>query len=99
MFPKCLAEFAALSEADGVAAVKSFRGEQTTMEPIIDFLAEEELKAAEKIVMGIFEVKQARHCRPVISRKDARKARKAGKHVRVAELVKDLRAKAAGAGR
>jgi hypothetical protein len=68
------------------------------METVIDFLAEAELKAAEQFVMQIFEVKQARQCRPVIS-KDARKARKADKHVRVAELVKDLRAKAAGAGR
>ena len=59
------------------------------MEPVIDFLAEEELKAAEQRVMQIFDVKQARQCHPVIS-KDARQARKKSKHVRVAELVKNL---------
>ena len=69
------------------------------MEPVIDFLAEEELKAAEQIVMQIFDVKPARQCRSVIGHKDAMEARKEGKHVRVAELVKNIRAKAAGAGR
>ena len=69
------------------------------MQPVIDFLAEEELKAAEQFVAEIFEVKQPRQCRSVMDRKDARKERKVDKHVRVAELVKDLRAKAAGAGR
>jgi hypothetical protein len=68
------------------------------MEPVIDFLAEAELKEAEQRVMQIFDVKQARPCHPVIS-KDARKARKAGKHERIAKLVVSLQAKAAGAGR
>jgi hypothetical protein len=68
------------------------------MKPVIDFLAEVELKAAEQFVMQKFDVKQVRQCRPVIS-KDAKNARKADKHVRVAGLVKDLRAKAAGAVR
>jgi hypothetical protein len=66
------------------------------MEPVIDFLAELELKAAEQFVMQIFDVKPARQCRSVSDRKDATKARKTGKHVRIAKLVKDLRA---GAGR
>jgi len=34
------------------------------MEPVIDFLAEEELKAAEQRVMQIFDVKQVRRNRP-----------------------------------
>src|SRR5258708_1830816 len=71
---------------------------ETTMGPVIDFLAEEELKVAEQFVMQVFEVKQARQCRSVMGGKDARKAHKEGKHERIAELIKDLRAKAAGAG-
>jgi len=63
--------------------------------PIVDFLAEVELKAAEQSVMEVFEVKQAR-CRSVIG---PAKVRKAGKHERMGKLVKDLRAKAAKAGR
>src|SRR5205823_12414832 len=62
------------------------QGEFTTMQPVIDFLAEEELKAAEQIVMGIFEVKQVRQVRSAMDCKDAMKTRKEGKHVRVAGL-------------
>ena len=52
------------------------------MVPVIDFLAEEELKTAEQIVMQIFEVKQARQMRSGMSPTDARKARRKGKHAR-----------------
>jgi hypothetical protein len=69
------------------------------MEPVIDFLAEEELKAAEQVMMQIFDVRPARQCRSAMGCHNETKARKEGKHVRVAELVKDLRAKAAGARR
>jgi hypothetical protein len=69
------------------------------METVIDFLAEEELKAAEQIVMQIFDVKPARQCRSMMDCKDEMKARKAGKHERIAKLVVSLQAKAAGAGR
>ncbi len=69
------------------------------MVPVIDFLAEEELKTAEQIVMQIFEVKQARPVRSAMDCKDEMETRKEGKHERIAKLVKDLRAKAAGAGR
>ena len=57
------------------------------MEPIVDFLAEAELKAAEQSVAEIFEVKQVRQCRSVIDRKDAMKARKAGKRERIAKML------------
>jgi uncharacterized protein YdcH (DUF465 family) len=60
------------------------------MEPIIDFLAEAELKAAEQLVAEIFDVKQARQCRSVIDRKNLKKARMAGKDERVAKLVNNL---------
>ena len=69
------------------------------MKCIVDFLAEEELKATEQFVAEIFEVKPARQCRFEIMRKDAAKVRKAAKHERMAKLVKDLRAKAAKADR
>ncbi len=66
------------------------------MGPVIDFLAEAELKAAEQFVMQAFEVKQGRRrVGHVMGCRDARKARKAGKRERVAGLVKDLRVKTA----
>lgn len=69
------------------------------MEPVIDFLAEEELKAAEQIMMQIFDVKPARQCRSAKDCKSTIEARKEGKHERIAKLVVSLRAKAARAGR
>ena len=63
------------------------------MEAVIDFLAEEELKAAEQFVRQAFDVKQPKQVRSVVE------DRKAGKHERMGELVKDIRAKAAKAGR
>lgn len=63
------------------------------MGKIVDYLAEEELKAAEQMVAEIFEVKPAKQmCRSAI-------VRKVGKHERMEKLVKDLRAKSAAVGR
>ncbi len=69
------------------------------MQPVIDFLAEEELKTAEQIVMQIFDVKQVRPVLSAMDCKDVMKTRKEGKHERIAKLVVSLQAKAAGAGR
>lgn len=72
------------------------------MEPVIDFLAEAELKAAVQFVNFVNKTFEVKQCRSVISRKEAtnaRKARKAGKHERIAKLIEDIRAKAAKGSR
>jgi hypothetical protein len=69
-----------------------------TMEPVVDFLAEEELKTAEQLISHVFDVKQVRPVGSAMDREETAKARKA-KHERMAKLVVSLRAKAAGAGR
>jgi hypothetical protein len=65
---------------------------------IVDFLAEAEMKAAQQVVEEVFHVTPARQCRRFVMGEEA-KTRKAGKHERLGKLVKDLRAKAASAGR
>jgi|SRR5581483_3134804 len=67
------------------------------VEPVIDYLAEEELKAAQQMVKEVFDVRPGhkRACHSVISPK----TRKAGKRERMEELVVGLKTMAAGAGR